>query len=142
MSLYLNISSYYDSIVLIIIGIIIGYILKSFSLKDIKFKSSHTNTPKIVKLSSFESNQSNSNKNSNHKQQQYPINKSPNNSFNHNDHHVINNNHRAPVSAPSSSSSKLNTNNIPQHIAVIMDGNRRYGKKVYGDALKVSGLID
>lgn len=27
--------------------------------------------------------------------------------------------------------------NVPKHVAVIMDGNRRYGKKVYGDPLKV-----
>lgn len=27
--------------------------------------------------------------------------------------------------------------NVPKHVAVIMDGNRRYGEKVYGDPLKV-----
>ena len=30
-----------------------------------------------------------------------------------------------------------NNLNIPKHIAVIMDGNRRFGKKLYNDPLKV-----
>uniref|UniRef100_A0A7S4R975 Alkyl transferase n=1 Tax=Ditylum brightwellii TaxID=49249 RepID=A0A7S4R975_9STRA len=40
-------------------------------------------------------------------------------------------------SAQTQYESGVNTQDIPKHIAVIMDGNRRYGRKVYGSATKV-----
>eukprot|EP00957_Ditylum_brightwellii_P022585 1703766-Ditylum_brightwellii.AAC.1 len=39
-------------------------------------------------------------------------------------------------SAQTQYESGVNTQDIPKHIAVIMDGNRRYGRKVYGSATK------